>query len=121
MGTLLYDGDCGFCTRSATWIAARGNVQIEPWQRRPTLPVGLTEDDVNARAYWLEDDKPVAGGAEAIARALQARGGLYAPYGRLLRTRLMRGLAERSYRRIAHHRHQLPGGTDACRIDPPSS
>lgn len=117
MGSLLYDGDCGFCTRSATWLAARGTVPTEPWQRRDRLPAGLTEEDVTARAYWLEDDRPVAGGAEAIARALQARGGLYGPYGRLLRTRLLRGVAERSYRRIAHHRHQLPGGTDACKLD----
>lgn len=117
MGTLLYDGDCAFCTRVATWVAARGNVQIQPWQRRDRLPDGLTEDDVNTRAYWLEDDRPVAGGAEAIARSMQARGGLYGPYGSLLRTRLMRGIAERSYSKIAHHRHQLPGGTDACKLD----
>lgn len=117
MGSLLYDGDCGFCTRTATWIAARGTVRIEPWQSRERLPEGLTEEDVTTRAYWLEDDRPVAGGAEAIALALQARGGLYGPYGRLLGTRLLRGLAERSYRRVAHHRHQLPGGTDACKID----
>ena len=95
----------------------RAGAGLEPWQRRPRLPEGLTPDDVNTRAYWLEDDQPVAGGAAAIALALQARGGLYGAYGRLLRTRLLRTVAERSYRRIAHHRHQLPGGTDACRLD----
>lgn len=118
MGTLLYDGDCGFCTRSATWIAARGNVAIEPWQRRAALPGGLTEDDVSARAYWLEDDRPVAGGAEAVARALQARGGLLGRAGRLLRSRALAGVAEAAYQRVARHRYQLPGGTEACRIDP---
>lgn len=117
MGTLLFDGDCGFCTRSATWLAARGTVEIQPWQRRTSLPGDLTEDDVNARAYWLEDDVPVAGGAEAIARALRVRGGFYGPYGRLLQTRLLRGLAAASYTKVAHHRHQLPGGTDACKLD----
>jgi predicted DCC family thiol-disulfide oxidoreductase YuxK len=121
VGTLVYDGDCGFCTRSATWIAARGNVTIQPWQHRERLPEGLTEEDVHARAYWVEDDVPVAGGAEAIARAMQARGGLYGAYGRLLRTRLMAAVADRSYRKIAHHRHQLPGSSDACRVDGPPS
>lgn len=116
MGTLVYDADCGFCTRSATWLAGRGTVRVDPWQGRDLAALGLTEEDVSSRAYWVDGETVVAGGAEAISHALTARGGLWGPSGRLLRTRLVAPVAARSYRTIARHRHRLPGGDGSCRL-----
>ncbi len=114
---LVYDADCGFCTRSANWLAARGTVAIQPWQAVADLgEIGLTEQLVTEAAYWVENERPVGRGAEAIGRALIARGGGATLLGRLILGRPVAPLAARVYAVVARYRYALPGGTDACRV-----
>ena len=69
---LIYDGECGFCTRWARWAKVRlpSHVRVEPWQVLELEALGLTRQEVEAAVCWLEDE-PVRGpmrcqGAEAI-------------------------------------------------------
>lgn len=53
---LVFDGDCGFCSRYAYWIAARlpADVEVVPWQTIDDLEaIGLTERDVECAAWWV--------------------------------------------------------------------
>jgi predicted DCC family thiol-disulfide oxidoreductase YuxK len=120
-GRLIYDPDCGFCTRSATWLARRRpeRVRIQPGPLAPDLAaLGLTDDDVARRAYWHHASGEVSAGSQAIAAALVARGGPSLAAGRLIGSPFVAPAAELVYRRIAH-RSRIPGGTAARDVSAP--
>jgi predicted DCC family thiol-disulfide oxidoreductase YuxK len=112
-GQIVYDADCGFCTRSAFWVDA----DPVAWQSLDLAAVGATEEQADSFAGWLVGGRVVALGAPAIAAALRDRGGWTAPVGRLIDLPGVRRPAAVVYRLVARHRHRLPGGTAACRID----
>lgn len=115
--TLIYDADCGFCTRSAKWLARGGKVNIKPWQGiRDLEAIGLTEKMVEAAAYWADGGKIEAVAEAAIAWSLIAKGGVWRLAGRIILLPGIRFIASRVYKVIARNRHNMPGGTDACRI-----
>ncbi|HSL57277.1 MAG TPA: DUF393 domain-containing protein [Acidimicrobiales bacterium] len=120
--TLVYDGDCGFCTASARWIGRRlrAGVRVTPWQDLPDLAaVGLTVDDVTRAAWWLDEQGHRHEGHLAVGRSLMAARGLWPVVGRLLVTAPVRWLAAPAYRLVARYRYRLPGATAACRVDAP--
>jgi predicted DCC family thiol-disulfide oxidoreductase YuxK len=119
--TLVFDGDCGFCTTSANWIERRwpqvdGPVAI-PWQRLSpdvVMASALTAADFQRAAWWI-DGATKEQGARAIARALVAAGGVWAVVGRILLVPPVSWMAPVGYRLIARYRYRLPGGTPACK------
>lgn len=113
---LVFDGDCGFCTTSADWLAKGGRVDVLAWQFLDLDAVGLTVDQVSTSVWWLVDDRPVEHSSRAIGRALVARGGIWRLPGRVLLLPAMRPLADAVYRLVARYRHRLPGGTPVCRM-----
>ncbi|WP_309649633.1 DCC1-like thiol-disulfide oxidoreductase family protein [Nocardioides sp.] len=122
--TLVYDADCGFCTRCADFARARGAFEVAPWQALDLPAVGLTEQQVSEAAYWLDGDTTRRGN-RAIAAALRAfRPGVrYAGYrllGRLIDLPPVRPVAALGYALVARYRYRyrLPGGTAACRVPP---
>ena len=119
----VYDGDCGVCTRFATWLARRAPAAAEvvPSHLADLAAHGLTEADVVSASYWLEPGGPALRGHLGVARALRAVGGGPAVAGAVIAAPGVRSLAAVAYRAVARHRHRLPGGTDACRIPSPSS
>jgi predicted DCC family thiol-disulfide oxidoreductase YuxK len=112
-GQIVYDADCGFCTRSARWVAD----DPVAWQSLDLAAVGATEEQADNFAGWLVDGRIRALGAPAIAAALRARGGWVRPVGRLIDLPGVRRLAAGVYRILAANRHRLPGGTAECRVD----
>lgn len=119
---LIYDGDCGFCTTSARWIARRlpDDVRVVAWQSLDDLAAhGLTVDDVTSAAWWVEPDGSPRGGHLAIGAALRAAGGAWGLVGRALLAPPLRWIGGPVYRLVARYRYRLPGATDACRLDIP--
>ena len=124
---LVFDGDCGFCTTCARFLARRvvrgGFTSVAPWQRLDLAELGLTPDQCRAEVQWVSEDGQVTSGHEAIAAALRAGHPVWRPVGALLVAPGFSWLAEHLYSWIAGHRHALPGGTPAChanRPNPPS-
>jgi predicted DCC family thiol-disulfide oxidoreductase YuxK len=116
-GTIVYDADCGFCTRTADWVAAHGRATIQPWQTLDLAAHGLTVDDVTQAAYWLDDGGRVtARGAGAAAEALKTCRLPWRPLGYVVYARPVRPLADVVYAWVARNRHRMPGSTDACRL-----
>ena len=113
-GQIVYDADCGFCTRSARWV----DEHPVAWQSLDLAAVGATQQQADSFAGWLVDGGIRALGAPAIAAALRARGGWTRPIGWLIDLPGVRRLAAVGYRIVARHRHRLPGGTEVCRLDP---
>jgi predicted DCC family thiol-disulfide oxidoreductase YuxK len=109
---LIYDGDCGFCTSSATWVAAGRAV---PWQRADLAALGLTREQANASVWWIDERGRRFHGHLAIAYSLRARGTWTAPLGRVLLHRPFTWIGAVVYPIVSRYRHRLPGGTPACR------
>lgn len=113
---LLYDGDCGFCTRTAGLIERHipGDADLRPWQLADLPSLGVTADQARREVLWIGRDGRIRGGAQAFASVLLAAGGLWRVAGAVLRFPLMRWPAHLAYRLIARNRHRLPGTTPAC-------
>jgi predicted DCC family thiol-disulfide oxidoreductase YuxK len=118
--TLIFDGDCGHCTSSARWIAARWptgtTARIVASQRLDDIElsaIGLTRRDVARAAWWIENDRPFRG-HEAVARALVEAGGGYRLAGLLLVVPPFSWAGAACYAAVARCRHLLPGSA-ACR------
>jgi len=118
---ILFDGQCGVCTRAASWLLARdhrGRLRLIPNQRPGILPrFGLTREQVD-RAVWLID---LASGRKlrasaAFNRALLEFGGVWPWIGRALGIAPLHGAEEAAYRWVAAHRGRLArwGLAPAC-------
>lgn len=115
--TLLYDADCGFCTRSAEFLKRR-RPACDVVAQTPAVLTGLNVDPARAATEipFVDAAGRVTWGAEAIADALATTRGPWRLAGRALRTPPALALARPVYAWVASHRHELPGGTASCRL-----
>lgn len=114
--TLLYDGDCGFCSSSAR-LAGRlaPRVAVLPYQECDLTAYSLTAEQCASALRWVGAGGPESG-AGAVGRLLLAAGRGWRLLGRLLLAPGVRQLADVAYRVVAANRYRLPGGTPACRV-----
>ncbi|MFQ6144343.1 thiol-disulfide oxidoreductase DCC family protein [Streptomyces seoulensis] len=117
---LIYDGDCGFCTASATFAERRVHPRcdVRPWQSLHLDEYGVTPERAQYEALWVTPTGRVHGGAQAVAKALLSAGGPWSVPGALLTLPPLRWAAHAAYRLIAGNRHRLPGSTGACAVTP---
>ena len=108
---LVFDGDCSFCTSSATWVAERlhraggPNAALRPWQFTDLAALGTTAERAQQEVLWVDPDGEIRGGAAAFAGWLRFRGGAYAVAGRAMDLPGVRSLAAR---RLPADRPQPP-------------
>jgi predicted DCC family thiol-disulfide oxidoreductase YuxK len=120
--TLVFDGDCAFCTSSVHWAQrwCRPAVRFVPWQEIDLEANGLTYDQVTSAVRWLAPRAPRSGaaphGAAAVGRLLLRSRWPWRPIGALLLVPPFSWIAAGIYRLIAANRHRLPGGTPACAV-----
>lgn len=115
----VFDGDCGFCSRYAYWVAGPlpSEIDVVPWQELDDLDAyGLTRQDVECAAWWLDGAGRWSGG-DAIATTMVAAGMPWTILGRLMLIWPLSLLSRVVYGWIAHNRHRLPGATPACEIE----
>lgn len=118
MPTLVFDGDCGFCTSVARHFEKRSftPITIAAWQLTDLSELGLTAD-MAAEEVYLVNDRGVFGGAECFAELMRIQGD---PFHRMvawgMRLPGIRDLCAWGYRMVARNRHRLPGGTPACEL-----
>ncbi|MDH3753095.1 MAG: DUF393 domain-containing protein [Acidimicrobiia bacterium] len=118
-GTLVYDGDCAFCTRTANWVSRRlpPADRVVAGQQLDIAEIGLSEHDVSSAAWWITADGRHHRGSAAIAQALIRMGGILRLVGLALSVPPLSWLAIPVYALVARYRHRLPGGTASCRTD----
>ncbi|MCT9934254.1 DUF393 domain-containing protein [Planotetraspora sp. A-T 1434] len=126
MKTLVFDGDCGFCTTCVSFAERRmrTGARITPWQFADLAALGTTAERARYELLWVESDDGatrVYGGAQAVAKLLIDAGPPWSPLGWILRTPPFRWLAHGLYRLVADNRERLPGGTPACGIRRPAA
>jgi predicted DCC family thiol-disulfide oxidoreductase YuxK len=120
---LIFDGDCGFCTSSAEWIARgwRPGSEAVAWQhlgsdRLDTM--GLTERDTQQAAWWVDETGRLFRGHRAIAKSLRASRGWKRILGAMLEAPPLSWGSAGIYPLVVRYRYRLPGGTPACRLSP---
>lgn len=118
--TLVYDGDCAFCTRSVEaigWLRL-AQPRIVAFQHADLPALGLTREQCEHELQWVAADGRTVGGAAAVARLLRASGPPWSLLGALLSVPPLCWLAAGVYRLVADNRSRLPGGTPACALPP---
>lgn len=118
---LIYDGDCGICTRFARLVSVRlrrreRDFAVAAWQDLDLAPYGLTPQACDAAVQWVGADGAVCSAQDAIARALVASRLPFRPIGALILAPGVNALGGLVYRWVAANRHRLPGGTPACSL-----
>jgi predicted DCC family thiol-disulfide oxidoreductase YuxK len=120
--TLVFDGDCGFCTSTVRLAErwCRPAVRFVPWQALDLEAHGLTREAVTASVQWLTPRAsargPIPHGSAAVARTLLRSRWPFRPLGALMLVPPISWLAEGVYRLISNNRYRLPGGTPACAV-----
>ncbi len=120
MSTLVFDGDCGFCTTSVGFVGRFGlrAGTVIAWQHADLDALGLTPEQCDDKVQWVDGGR-VSSGHEAVARLLLGSALPWRPLGGLLLVPPFSWVAARAYRWVSEHRQQLPGGTPACAVHPP--
>lgn len=117
---LVFDGDCAFCQRCVGWARRwlGASAQLMPWQGLDLAALGLSRQECTQAVQWVGVNGARAAGPVAVGRLLLSGSWWWRPIGALLTTRPVGWLAWPVYRWVARHRHQLPGGTQACALPP---
>lgn len=115
--TLVYDGDCAFCTSSVRWVTRLhlGADVVTAWQHADLGVLGLTQEQCE-QAVQLVADGRTSSGHEALARLLLRSRWYWRPFGALLLSPPLSWLSRGVYRWVADHRDRMPGGTPACAL-----
>jgi predicted DCC family thiol-disulfide oxidoreductase YuxK len=115
--TLVYDADCGFCTRSALfakrWVDRRDRFAVRPWQELDLAAIGLSAADCDEAAQFVTADGSIRSGHRAIASAATHGAPAWRPFGYLLVAPGVSRVAAHAYGWVAEHRHDAPRPT-AC-------
>jgi predicted DCC family thiol-disulfide oxidoreductase YuxK len=115
---LIFDGDCGFCTRSVGVVQrlVRPRCDAVAWQHADLASLGVTAERARYEALWVTPIGRAYGGVQAVARILLSGGGVWSVVGAVLTLPPVRWAAHGVYRLVAAHRGRLPGGTAACAV-----
>lgn len=120
IGDLIFDGQCGFCTRAVLQLQRldrKGRIQVHPFQHDGVLAeFGLSAEQTRQAVWFFASSRRLAGAA-AVNAALDAALGtrVFLPVYRIPG---IRHLQEWVYRWIATHRYRLRGVTPWCVTHP---
>ena len=102
--TLVYDGECDFCTRLARWVERHdhlGRVAVRANQEPGLIDLlSLTRKEVD-RASWAVERGARFEGAAGINRVLRELGGVWGALGSLYTLPAIGWLEDRYYARVA--------------------
>lgn len=121
---LVFDGDCGFCTFSAEWVARDWppGPRAVAWQHLGAdglAAVGLSPGQAQQAAWWVDGMGHLSKGHRAVAKSLTACRGPKKYVGIMISSPPLSWVAAVVYSLIVRYRYRLPGGTPACRVTPP--
>jgi predicted DCC family thiol-disulfide oxidoreductase YuxK len=116
--TVLYDGDCRFCTRGARQVErlwGRRNVSLKNFQEPGALDPypTVSRDAAMEKMHIVTASGRVFAGAEAFAR-IAATVPVVGWLAWLYYVPGLRQLVDLTYATIARHRYRLFGRTEAC-------
>ena len=117
---LIFDGDCAFCTSSVTWgkRLIKRLPKTQPYQFTDLAALGLTAEQCNLAVQYVDSQRRVQSGEDAVRAVLLASGTGWWLLGAFLGLPGIHWLSGVVYRWVARNRQRLPGGTAACALPP---
>ena len=116
--TLVFDGDCGFCTTAVNWLERTLPVSPPsvPFQWADLDALGVTEAEARERVWLVTADGRFGGhlAVSALLRHQPSAGWRF--LGWLIAAPGFSLIAAGGYALVARYRYRLPGGTPACRM-----
>jgi predicted DCC family thiol-disulfide oxidoreductase YuxK len=118
--TVIYDGDCGMCTRLAGFVRRRlrPDAEVRASQELELGRYGVTEAECAEALQYVTAGGRVYAAQDAVARLLLAARPWWRPAGLVLLLPGVNALAGVVYRWVARNRYRLPGASDACAVPP---
>ena len=102
IATVIFDGECSFCTASLNWLRLKADINAHPFQQADLASFGLTRAECEKEVIALINGTTYRG-ATAIAHLLGLRGN-----GNLSRLITTSGkLGDFAYHWVATHRNSL--------------
>jgi len=119
--TVLYDADCGFCTRSARllrWLDARSRLDIRPLGGAPEIADSPAIEVLREAIHVRDRDGRWSVGGAALVR-ISREISVLRPAGIVAGFPVIRRLVEPGYALVARNRHRISRllGDETCRID----
>lgn len=120
-GVLIYDGDCGVCTKLSRFVTTtvrkrQSDFAVSAYQDADLAALGLTAEDCDAALQWVSANGRISTAQDAVARVLLHGRLPFRPLGAIIALPGVNALAGLVYRWVAANRHRLPGGTPACSL-----
>ncbi|MFC7491772.1 MULTISPECIES: thiol-disulfide oxidoreductase DCC family protein [unclassified Knoellia] len=118
---IIYDGDCGVCTKLSRFVATRvrrapTDFTVSAYQDADLGALGLTPQECDEALQWVSSTGRRSSAQDAVARVLLAGRLPFRPLGAVILVPGVNALAGAIYRWVARNRHRLPGGTPACSL-----
>ena len=116
--TLIFDGDCGFCTTTANFILKNSSAKIDaqPYQWAKLADFGLTEKEAAAKVQLVSDGKIYAGHHCMAKLLLLQPNPLLKLIGAVMVMPNIDPISAKVYDWVAANRQGFPGGTPACKM-----
>lgn len=116
---LLFDADCGFCTRAAAFAPKLHlDLDVRPLQEADLGSLGVSPERAAREIPLVSADGRVTYGHQAVAGALATGGRVPRLAAHAMAIWPIDRIAAGVYRLVGEFRHRLPGGSVDCRITP---
>ena len=116
--TLIFDGDCGFCTTSVRWLEKHLSEYptAVPFQWADLESLGVSEAEARDRVWFVVGGRRF-GGHRAVSALLRRQSHIgWRFLGHLLVAPGFSLIAAGGYALVARYCYTLPGGTPACKM-----
>lgn len=121
---VIFDGDCGICTKSAQMIQKRDmklkRFDVKPYQvlDLPKIHIGLNEEKTTQSMYLITKEGSIYSHARAVLETAKRMGGFYSVIGFLFANNFFAWLLKPIYKLIAKNRAKISQalGLNACTI-----
>ena len=107
---LLYDGECGFCTRMVEEASDRltADVDYTAFQSVPLATYGVSAAEARHSLHLVSPEGRISQGGKTVARLLVASRGAWSLLGRLLLAPPFSFAAAAAYWLVARNRTHIP-------------
>lgn len=117
IGLVIYDGDCGFCTKTVirlTKCLGKKAPNFSTFQSIDLSEFNLTLDQVQMEMKYVDRNGRIWGGAHAFRNVFKDANGVWLLVAGLMSMPLIKQAASLLYRKIAVNRQKMPGASEAC-------